>query len=955
MVSIFYQNVNGIRSKLTQFNLNLLNSNYDIICLTETNLNNSVFDSEVVDTRYNIFRRDRMDTCSQKREGGGVLLAVLKKFEVARQASWDSSLEDIWLTIIPESRDSPRLNICVCYLPPDISCDKLEEFYAHCQKLILNDFPDDKFLLVGDFNTPDYHTVSLNSLNISTNVSNPSRKCTLINELIALCNLTQCNHVTNTNGRLLDLVLSGFDGVTVGESFCLSRLDKHHPAIVIEIPVFKVSKYLKRCNAKILNFSKCDVERTRSELGSINWHEVLACSNVDICVDIFYNKLFDIINRHTPLTSLRHSLYPIWYSKPLIKCNEEKNKFHKLYKIYGNPRDYDTFSLLRNRCKDLAAKCYNKYISSTEDALAKDIKSFWRFVNNRRGNVSIPSTMTFGNTSSSDGFEVCELFARYFGSVFEKSDYDENLSVSVDDHISSSLSQVVLSEKDIQLKIKQLDKNKGPGPDQLPASFVKSCGRELAAPLCIIFNKSLSCGVFPKRWKTAHIIPIYKSGDKSRCENYRPISILSCFAKLFESLVYNHLYNHVKPLLSDRQHGFVKNRSTVSNLLEYKNYLCHAFAKCGQVDSIYTDFSKAFDKVNHKLLCHKLALYGVHGSLYRWVCSYLNNRSQLVALKGFVSSPVTVSSGVPQGSHLGPLLFVIFINDLIPRLTSNCLLYADDLKIFNVISTDDDCVTLQNDLNTVSQWCRSNLMYLNIDKCFIISFTNKRHKIVNNYNIDGHVLHRSYVAKDLGILFDDKLTFRAHYQYIISKANQLLGFVLRSTKGFKKPRSILHLFNALVRSNLENGSPIWSPNYKVHSLNIERIQRKCLKLIIYRIQPGRSSLSYEERLSRFHVQSLEVRRIYFDLIYLYKIIHFIIDSPMLLSVISFNIRFRARNCNRTNLFALRTYKNNISYYNPLTRMARQYNDLAKTNLELDIFDPKLSHFVKTLRNILYKP
>lgn len=140
---------------------------------------------------------------------------------------------------------------------------------------------------------------------------------------------------------------------------------------------------------------------------------------------------------------------------------------------------------------------------------------------------------------------------------------------------------------------------------------------------------------------------------------------------------------------------------------------------------------------------------------------------------------------------------------------------------------------------------------------------------------------------------------------------------------------------------------------KVHSNTIERIQRKCLKMLIYRLKPGRSGLSYEERLSRFNVQSLETRRVYFDLIYLFKIIHSLIDSPLLLSVISLNIKFRARNSNKTNLFFLQTYKNNISYYNPLTRMARKFNELAKNNIELDIFVPKLSQFIKTLKNILY--
>ncbi|CAF4889082.1 unnamed protein product [Pieris macdunnoughi] len=564
--------------------------------------------------------------------------------------------------------------------------------------------------------------------------------------------------------------------------------------------------------------------------------------------------------------------------------------------------------------------------------------------------------MTLENTSESDGQGLCDLFSRYFGSVFDgKTNPYTDQSGAVNNTYFNVLSGFYITVTDIERKIDSLDINKGAGPDLLPPIFIKSCGKELSIPLCVLFNKSLTSGVFPKRWKTAHIISIYKSGDKSYCKNYRPISILSCAAKLFESVMCTHLYSHFKPVLSDKQHGFVRNRSTVTNLLEYKNYLCQVFATGGQVDSVYTDFSKAFDKVNHHLLCHKLASHGIHGSLYRWICSYLDSRTQLVALKGFISAPIAVTSGVPHGSHLGPLFFVVFINDLIQQLSCNCLLYADDLKIFTSITNLDDCFTLQRDINTVSQWCKTNYMYLNIDKCFVISFTNKRNKIVWNYDIDGQLVNRSDVATDLGILFDDKLSFRAHYSHITSKANHLLGFILRSTKGFKNPCSTLYLYFSLVKSILEYGSPIWSPNYNVHIDDIERIQRKFLRILCYRIKPGRSNLNYCDRLLKFKVQPLESRRIIFDLVYLYKITHSIIDSPELLAHISINIKFSARRSSEVNLFSLQIYKNNISYYNPLTRMARQYNEMAKSNhLLVDIFCHNINIFISVIKDILHR-
>lgn len=390
----------------------------------------------------------------------------------------------------------------------------------------------------------------------------------------------------------------------------------------------------------------------------------------------------------------------------------------------------------------------------------------------------------------------------------------------------------------------------------------------------------------------------------------------------------------------------------MSNLLEYKHYICCAFAKQSQVDSVYTDFSKAFDKVNHVKLCTKLASYGIHGNLLRWVQSYLNKRSQLVALKGYVSHPMVVSSGVPQGSHLGPLFFVAFINDLIEILKCPCLLYADDLKIYKTIGNLSDTQSLQSDLNTVETWCSDNQMYLNVKKCFVISFTNKVHKVLFDYKLGEHNLERKATARDLGILFDEKLTFRDHYESIINRGNQLLGFLSRTTRKFKNPNSFLYLYFTLIRTVLEYNSPIWSPFYAVHSERIERIQKKCLNMICYKHGLKRKLPSYADRLNKFNVLPLATRRTYFDFTNIFKIIHAYIDSPALLSLLNFNITPRLRHPH-LKIFILQVCTNNTSFYNPIVRMCRQYNDLLRThNNQIDIFNQNFYKFKKDILSIL---
>ncbi|KAG7309384.1 hypothetical protein JYU34_005343 [Plutella xylostella] len=952
MSIIFYQNVNRIRTKTSEFYLNLLNTNYDALCLTETNLNIGVFDGELFDTRYNVFRRDRSETSiiSHKKDGGGVLIATRKDWNVIRQATWESKYEDIWVSILPSNPNMPTLHICLVYLRPDMPTHDMSSFYAHYQSIVLKAKETDEFLLVGDFNTPNITwSHSLNSSELSPN--NPSDiKATLLIDNAKICNLSQFNNISNENNRYLDLVFSTVNMIKVYGADPMSRMDKHHPALAIEMPnICKPTALKPNQGKKRYNFYKSNFDKIKEELCNLDWLCILSSDDVNICLDLFYRHLYDIIKKHTPLIRDDSHKYPIWYSYGLKRCLKEKNKFHRRYKKFGNPRDYDVFSLLRSRCKSLTESCYKEFVFSVEDSLEGDIRSFWRFVHNKKGFSSIPQTMTYGSQTASDGLGVCELFSAYFSSVFESQTNFPHGTLPSPVQSQNILSGIEISPGEIEFKIKQLDSNKGAGPDEIPPLFVKACGKELCYPLSIIFNKSLKSGIFPHSWKLAHIIPIHKSGDKSNCENYRPISILSCMAKLFESLVYKYLFNHLQPLISDKQHGFVKGKSTISNLLEYKNYLCQSFAVRGQVDSIYTDFSKAFDKVSHSLLVHKVMEYGIHGSLHRWITSYLGQRSQLVAVKGYTSKPLFVSSGVPQGSHLGPLLFILFINDLAECLENPCLLYADDLKVFRKVNDVNDCLSIQNDINKIANWCSNNMMSLNVKKCFVVSFTNKKTKLMYSYQLSGHLLQRQSVVRDLGIYFDEQLTFRYHYENITGKANKLLGFIIRASKHFKKYRSSIYLFQSLVRPILEYGSVIWSPYYVVHIDNIERIQRKFTRFLSYKCKAGRSRSSYEERLEKFNMVSLKYRRNQSDLLYLYKIIHNGIDSSYLLSLLSFNTNNRTR---AFKPFALRSYINNTSFYNPIVRMCRLYNSIVSIDSNIDIYVANYVKFKGSLADAL---
>lgn len=970
---VFYQNVNRIRSKqkLDDVFLNILNCNYDIICLTETNFNDSIFDGEFIDDRYNVIRRDRYTTNVRKNDGGGALLAIKTDINFTRKCSWESKLEDIWIRIEPKCKNNKIINICLCYLPSHLSNVEMCEFYHNFQRVMLQKSDCEEYLCIGDFNTPFINWSKSTDSIIMLPDEPRGQRAELLTENMTICGLYQFNNIPNRYGKFLDLVLSTSKFLEVYGSEPLSKLDRYHPSLVIDITSLSIMvepvKQFKPRKERRLNFNKSNYADICSDLNNVDWHYTLNSQDIDTMVSQFYNTFNDILAKHTPLTKPMSGDLPAWFSPGLRRSLVEKQKYHHRYKKFKNPRDYDTYSMLRQRCKRLIDHDYDTFLKSVEASIeGNNIKHFWRYVNSKKGSNSIPSTMSFGGKTTSDQKEICDLFSSYFSSVFvpidSTSDNTSTLHVvnpsvghtSASISINNVISNISITRADILRKINKLDVNKGAGPDKIPPFVIKNCRKSLCTPLLIIFNTSLRLSIFPTQWKTAHIVPVFKSGDKSRCDNYRPISILSCLAKLFESLVYDVLYFHIYPILSTRQHGFIRNRSTTSNLLEYKNYLCSAFAKRIQVDSIYTDFSKAFDKISHKILIIKLSNhYGIHGNLLRWVESYLSRRNQLVTLRGFLSAPANITSGVPQGSHLGPLLFISFINDLISNLQSPCLLYADDLKVYSAIKSTQDSEILQTDLSMIDNWCRNNQMFLNIKKCCIISFTTKHNKIIYDYKLNNHILERKSVVKDLGVYFDEKLTFREHYDYIIDRGNKLLGFISRTSKSFKNPYCLLTLYFSLVRSVLEYNSVIWSPYYKVHINRIERVQSKCLNMLFFRLGWNRKVRSYVNRLKRIKLTSLEDRRKYSDYINLFKIIHAQIDSPSLLSCININININPNSRRPQNIFSLSVYKNNTSLYNPLVRMCRQYNGLlANHHQSLDVFNCVLSTFKRNVLAIL---
>lgn len=454
----------------------------------------------------------------------------------------------------------------------------------------------------------------------------------------------------------------------------------------------------------------------------------------------------------------------------------------------------------------------------------------------------------------------------FFHSVFAPPDsssaviYLPRLNYSV----TRELSEVRVTPSNILKQLQSLDVNKA--SLGLPSKLLRACANEISPSLCRLFNLSLELGTFPEKWKDANLVPIHKCESKSMVSKYRGISLLDVLSKILERQVYNEIFDIICPHLTHWQHGFLPGKSTVSQLSQVVHHFAVALERRQQVDVIYLDFSKAFDRVSHEKLLFKLECLGIGGSLLAWFRSYLSGRRHRVVIDNESSDFLPVTSGVPQGSILGPLLFLIFINDM-PNVISketSLPLFADDSKCFRVILGSDDGVKLQDDLNKLFQWSCIWGMDFNAKKCKVLRVARIRSIDDRDYYLGGIKLDRVDVEKDLGILVSNNLSWNNHVDVISSKAQKMLNVLYRTCKDINDIRTKKLLYIAWVRSRLEYASVVWSPHTKRNINNLEQVQRRATRFIL-----GRDYSEYE-RLSKLNLLPLEYRREINDLVFFFK-------------------------------------------------------------------------------------
>ena len=443
-----------------------------------------------------------------------------------------------------------------------------------------------------------------------------------------------------------------------------------------------------------------------------------------------------------------------------------------------------------------------------------------------------------------------------------------------------------ITYNDVLHRLQNLDQNKACGPDKLHPALLRNSSSSFALPLTLIFRESLASSQLPVQFRSANVTPLYKKGDKTEATNYRPVSLTSVPCKILEGIIRNKIekYFYENKLLAGQQHGFVKKKSCTTNLLETIDFITFAIENGIPVDVVLLDFAKAFDTVAHKRLLLKLKAYGIDGLVLKWIESFLTNRRQRIVKGEIVSSWVDIFSGVPQGSVIGPFLFVIYINDL-PNIMKNMTkLYADDTKILSTVNSDLHVGLIQNDLDRAFKWSEDWLLRFNINKCVVMHYGSSNTK--RPLFINGIKLSESESERDLGVIFNINLKWKDQVTTAIGKANQMLGRIKKSFARFYC-RLLRSLYVTFIRPLLEFAIPVWSPYLKGDCEALERVQHRATKFV-HTI----SNLKYEDRLIALGLTTLNVRRKRGDLIQLYKFMHGIdvIEINKSFSLVNNNLR-----------------------------------------------------------------
>jgi hypothetical protein len=900
----------------------------DIIIGTETWLTDEVRSEEILSAslEFDVYRRDRPTDAH-----GGVLIAVRRDLMLNDIVRSDN-VELISGKI--KSKDK-TIVIAAFYRPPN----RVEESYLKTAQeeiaAIRHKNKTAVLIVAGDFNLPDinWSTMSIEGSHYPRRVNE-----TFLN-LIADNNLEQQVDFPTRKENILDIILTTHPSYKIRCKPLPSIGNSDHDIVLYDTSITAIRQ--KPSKRKLFLWKRANLEKIKADIVKHN-NDRNAQDGAEEAWNNFKKMLLATIQKNVPskYTEARHSLP--WMTGKIKRCIKRKQKAHKKARRTKKKKDRDRYRRLQLEARFLIRDSNRQYM---EDVVSENHKGnpkkFWAYVKSKRQDSSgVPPLKDKDGFVRSDSLTKAEILNAQFQSVYTR----ESMSHLPDmgSKQQPDMDRIIVNRRGVQNLLEKLNPHKAPGPDGVSPFILRAAAEEIAPILTDIYQKSLDTGVVPIDWKEAVIVPAYKKGDRSNPENYRPISLTSISSKVLEHVVHSSVMRHCDKhqILCDNQHGFRKRRSCESQLIVTIDKIARNYAKNKQVDVILLDFSKAFDKVPHSRLLHKLEHYGVGNSTIAWIKAFLQNRRQSVYVDGSESGKLDVISGVPQGTVLGPLLFLLYINDL-PKSAphSDTRLFADDSLVYRTISTATDATVLQDDISNLERWEQEWQMEFNPHKCSVIRIVPQSKKCIpTSYTLHGVTLSIADSSKYLGVDLNKDLSWDKHITTVVGKANKTQGFLRRNfsacTKTVKR-----ETYTTMVRPSVEYAASIWDPTSVKNITLIEKVQRRGARFVTGNYW-DRSPGCVTAMIADLGWESLEERRKHIRLSMLYKIVHEQVDIEKSLYLQSNDRRTRGQS-----RFFQERITNKVLEGSFFPRTIKDWNVLPKETVEsssLEVFRQRLS-------------
>jgi len=849
------------------------------IALTETWLKPYISDAQISIPNYDVFRADRID-----RSHGGALLYIHTDLPVTNT----SIFSDHHCSAVICTLNSIDTIVASIYRPPDAPLSSFEAMMNSIQSYITgaNATKHHDTILTGDFNFP---SITWDSISTSPSPSASAHRLLNFMQENFMC---QYISTPTRNNNILDLVISDSDRLIHHTEVQPTSLSDHNiirvtlpfnPAAASspDLPSFDPNTF------RSLDIHKGDYNKINEHLLPTDWDALKASCPASEFPQLLYRTVFNACSLFTPVKVISAPTVskPARFRRTLTRKKRKLNARLKALKLHQPFSPYiqkirDNLAIIQLQIKDSYFAQQRSKESKVLESIKDNNRVFFSFAKQKsKAKSSIGPLLDELGVFQTCPKSMSNLLQTQFTSVQSDPNDPSAKMPKLDPQFSQPLTDFKFSPADIQLAIEEIDENASCGQDDIPAKVLRQCRVNLSYPIYLLWEESLNEGkILAPQLKDQLITPIHKKGSRADPAEYRPISLTSHLSKIFERIMRDRMVSHLETnnLLCNSQHGFRKGRSCLSQLLQHFDTILRNLLNNTDTDSIYLDYAKAFDKVNHKILLQKVWAYGIRGKVYSWIESFLTDRKQVVAVDGVHSFIALVLSGVPQGTVLGPILFLIYINDL-EQCVSNSLLgsFADDTRLLKAIACLNDTLLLQQDLINVSQWSQENSMVLHENKFELLCHLSNKDSLLQQLPFtselyeystsSGAVIAPSTHVKDLGVIISSDLTCHRQINSMVNSANKMASWALSLFQDRSKA-TMLTLYKSLIRCRLEYCCPLWNPADVGSIQAIEAVQQYFTKRI-----RGYQHLSYYNRLKGLQLQSLQRRRERYILIHMWKI------------------------------------------------------------------------------------